>query len=439
MPSTRRQRSAALNETAVETLLVAEAIRKEVAEDDAHHIPNAKQSFVFDGVSYPTYQDMVAAKRKRNQEVLEELGFGDTGGSARLEPLGSSKKTATQRGIKKKQKTSPNETLPRRKSRRLSSEKASLVALDYYVNDWNRNNSVINVEGDDDKDKDDSDEPVTPEYHKGRLNDGSDWTIQEAVEMMDGKWVKNDSVELAQKFVQTTLADLTVGEALKTKARRSSPKSVALSSSLDSDLSTMLDDLSIDEEEWVAKVTPDRIYSVAAHPSEDKLIACAGDKWGYVGLWDVDAPPNDNDNNGVSLFRVHSRPVCGLQWATHDTMISASYDGTVRRLNVEVGKFEEIFASYDDSDTAYAEDLGFGMDEGYRFWHQHVSLDHRYAGSSNPCLFLATSVGKAFHLDLRTSHKQKVTFNEKLSEKKINTLRYVESHVHGSLHHDWCC
>lgn len=103
-------------------------------------------------------------------------------------------------------------------------------------------------------------------------------------------------------------------------------------------------------------------------------------------------------------------------------MISSSYDGTVRRLHVEKGIFEEIFASYDDSDTFYAEEIGFGLDEGSRFWHQHVSIDHRYPGS-NPCLFLATSIGSALHLDLRIREKQRITWNVQCSDKKLNTLR----------------
>merc|ERR1712156_1101989 len=40
--------------------------------------------------------------------------------------------------------------------------------------------------------------------------------------------------------------------------------------------------------ERVAKVVPERIFSVAFHPG-DKLVAAAGDKWGKVGLWDCEA------------------------------------------------------------------------------------------------------------------------------------------------------
>ena len=39
----------------------------------------------------------------------------------------------------------------------------------------------------------------------------------------------------------------------------------------------------------MAKLVPDRIYSMEVHPSPTKLLVAAGDKWGRVGLWDVDA------------------------------------------------------------------------------------------------------------------------------------------------------
>ena len=37
----------------------------------------------------------------------------------------------------------------------------------------------------------------------------------------------------------------------------------------------------------VAKVTKERIYSVAIHPSREKVLVCAGDKSGSLGMWDV--------------------------------------------------------------------------------------------------------------------------------------------------------
>lgn len=40
-------------------------------------------------------------------------------------------------------------------------------------------------------------------------------------------------------------------------------------------------------EERVRKVVKSRIFSVAVHPTVDKILVGAGGKWGAVGLWDV--------------------------------------------------------------------------------------------------------------------------------------------------------
>lgn len=37
----------------------------------------------------------------------------------------------------------------------------------------------------------------------------------------------------------------------------------------------------------VAKVVPERIFSVAIHPTENTVLLAAGDKWGKIGLWDM--------------------------------------------------------------------------------------------------------------------------------------------------------
>jgi hypothetical protein len=387
-------------------------------QEEAHN----PQVYIMDGVDYATYQDMVNAKRERNQQVLKGLGFLDSNEKLLA---AASKKAATARGIKK-QKTQDTAPFVSRKSSRLSGGKAGLVALDYNVNNWNTNNSVIKLEGGD-AEADGGDEEVAEEkFYRDRVNDGSDLTLEEAIKLNDPKWIREDSVELAKTF-QKELAQLetTSPESATPKNKKmTSPTSVITKDNWEKEVTAMIEDLSIDKEEWVAKVTPDRIYSVATHPSASKLIACAGDKQGYVGLWDVDAPPQEEDskNNGVHLFRVHSRPVCCLQWDTPQTMVSASYDSSIRRFHVETGTFEEIFAAY-DSDSYYAEDLGYGIDEGHRFWVQSVTVDHRFQGGSNPCLFVATSVGLALHLDLRLAEKQRITSRESLSEKKLNTLR----------------
>ena len=62
----------------------------------------------------------------------------------------------------------------------------------------------------------------------------------------------------------------------------------------------------------VAKVVPDRIFSLAVHPTEEKVLVAAGGKWGGLGLWDV--KDTESENHGVHLFMVSKH-----QWITsHD-------------------------------------------------------------------------------------------------------------------------
>mmetsp|Transcript_18201 Transcript_18201/g.37432 ORF Transcript_18201/g.37432 Transcript_18201/m.37432 type:complete len:644 (+) Transcript_18201:117-2048(+) len=399
-------------------------------------------TYFLDGEKFTSYQDFVTAKRKRNQNVLMKLGFGSSGDSVnkRLK-IGSTNGTANpgmQRGLKSNKKKSVATAPPvrSRRSSRISGDQAKLVALDMYANDWQcrENNTTVTKDGDG-GDNDESDEDPQQTFFKGRVNDGSSLSLKDAIELSEPKWIHDDSQEKAKRLVQ----ELTVADKSTQKKGNAfhSPISV-VSASWENEIAGKVEALSIDKEEWVCKVTPDRIYSVATHPSHSKLICCAGDKQGYIGLWDVDGisnesegpGSNDKGNNGVvSLFRVHSRPICCLEWCNNENMVTASYDGSVRRLNAETETFEEIFATFDDSDSTYLEDLGYGLDQGYRYWTQNVTTDHRYRGSSNPCLFVSTSMGDVFHVDLRVSNKQKITFHEKLSSKKINT---VSLHPNGT-------
>ena len=440
--------------------LTQEEEDEEDSEDDDDE-EKTQRVYILDGVNFNNYQDFVDAKRKRNEKVLMGLGFGPSSSTPNKRfKVTDGSTMLSQRGLKSNKKKSSAKKAPPVRSRissRISGDKTKLVALDLNVNNWNKDNTAFVVTqngggGEDDKDNNNNDTDQQKAFFNDRVNDGSNLNIKDAIEMNDPKWIHDESEINAQNlFKELTLVEekestIENSECKMTKknnnsTRTRSPTSVMVAttkdtSSWDDDqITDMVDNLSIDKEEWVAKVTPDRIFSVACHPSESKLICCAGDKKGYVGLWDVDggtssSESNNNDisvknSNGVSLFRVHSRPICCLEWLNNENMVTASYDGSVRRLNVETGIFEEIFATYDDSDTTYLEDLGYGLDLGYRYWTQNVTVDHRYKGASNPCLFVSTSVGNVFHVDLRVSEKQKITFHESVSEKKLNTVRYV--------------
>jgi hypothetical protein len=114
-----------------------------------------------------------------------------------------------------------------------------------------------------------------------------------------------------------------------------------------------LGSLSVSEED-IAKLVPERIFSMEMHPSSTKLLIAAGDTWGRVGLWDVDA----GEDAPVATFEPHTRPVAGLRVlpnAPHQ-LLSCSHDGAIRCLNLEGGaacSFVEVYRSPEDKDGDY--------------------------------------------------------------------------------------
>ncbi|KAI8503366.1 WD repeat-containing protein 76 [Branchiostoma belcheri] len=103
-------------------------------------------------------------------------------------------------------------------------------------------------------------------------------------------------------------------------------------------------------EERVAKVTPERIFSVAVHPSTTKMLVCAGDKWGRLGLWDVESQDGDD---GVYLYNPHSRPINCLQFSPvhHGKLYMCSYDGTMRCAEFEKDVFSEVYSTEEGADV----------------------------------------------------------------------------------------
>ncbi|XP_054626423.1 WD repeat-containing protein 76 isoform X2 [Dunckerocampus dactyliophorus] len=95
-------------------------------------------------------------------------------------------------------------------------------------------------------------------------------------------------------------------------------------------------------EEKVAKVVKDRIFSAAFHPSSTSLLMAAGDKWGKVGLWSLGG---DWGDDGVLLFEPHTRPVGCLAFSrAHPAqLLSLSYDGSMRCMDMEKTVFDEVY------------------------------------------------------------------------------------------------
>jgi len=100
-------------------------------------------------------------------------------------------------------------------------------------------------------------------------------------------------------------------------------------------------------EDQVAKVVPDRIFSLKLHPG-NKVVCAVGGKHGHVGLWDV-MTRDSRFNDGVHVYHPHVRPVNTLSWDSFDPsrLVSTSYDGTSRILNCEAEQWEMLYGDKD--------------------------------------------------------------------------------------------
>lgn len=377
--------------------------------------------FYFQGKEYGSYVEMVEAKRERNRQMLESSGLIDTAKLIRSEQEKSTK--PSKRGLAAiKPKSTTNNTVPPpiRKSKRL----AGVSSEQIYVENESHGKIVVNTSS--------AGHPTetieaNQKFFNGRVNDGSDLTIEQATLLCGEKW--RTPLIAAQKFVSNDLRP-TASFDLMSNISRLFTRTVSGLSRIVSpqktqspviatQLKEQVQSLHADDESYVAKVTPDRIYSVAFHPSPSVLIACAGDKQGYLGLWNVDKSSDINstdDYDGVHLFKIHTSPISCLQWnALGSALYSISYDSTVRKFDVTSQKISEAFATYDSSEK-YKGKMGFDMDDGNRAWIQYGCLDPK----NEENMFLSTSAGNVLHLDFRAGT---VNFNVHLSEKKINTVR----------------
>ena len=399
-------------------------------DSDTSSLPPSSSSssssltFVFQGKQFTTYEEMVKAKRQRNTDFLRETGLLGASSKLREDVFSMTNKAEpTQRGLHADRKRKmPTE---RQTTRRKSSRLAGVQADGMYVEDekgrgriviggTRRNRTDTLGTGDVVGVKIEEEES----FFNDRINDGSTLSLKEAVEKSASKWVKENSISLAEEIVSS----INYESKRRVKDEYSGSRSpTTITTSTNTSLLSQVESLNVEDETNVAKVVPERIYSIAFHPSPHKLIAVAGDKKGHLGLWDVDAPPSEdsdkkNSTNGVHLFRPHSSVISNLEWDNSGRkLFSSSYDGSMRLFDVEKETFTEIFATYDSS-PQYKDKLGFGLYDG---WIQYSCLDHR----NNNCIFFSTSSGDVCHIDLR--QKAKITFNTSLSEKKVNTVRYV--------------
>ncbi|TVY24693.1 DNA damage-binding protein [Lachnellula hyalina] len=104
------------------------------------------------------------------------------------------------------------------------------------------------------------------------------------------------------------------------------------------------------------KITPERVYSLGFHPSQEKPLVFAGDKMGNVGIFDASqTPPEvkdeddeeevDDSEPAITALKLHSRTITSFVFPPDGNHVySASYDSSVRKFDLQKGVAVEVFA-----------------------------------------------------------------------------------------------
>ena len=366
-----------------------------------------KIRFEFRGAEFDSYQEMVEAKRQFNHEKLQETGLFDI----KNEIIHQKRNFLRVQTIKGKKKENQ---APVRKSSRL----AGIQVEEIYIEDETRGQVKVlsNSAG---KQQSNGQYTTRDSFTKDRVCPaGESLSLEDAVEFAINdrsiKWV-DTSIEDTKALMSSLPKKSFDGEtrSVNTGQFATLPRNTTMSV-IDVDSTKVVECPSVSNEKSVAKVTIDRIYSIACHPSHDKLLVSAGDKQGYLGIWNV-------ESRQVHLLRPHGRPINHLEWNEDGTnLYSISYDSSVRVLDVERQMFNEVFATYKD-DSSLQKFPGFKMDQGHSHWIQHGCLTPRQQG-----MWVCMSSGEVLHIDFRSKPASRITQQAQLSNKKINTVSLHE-------------
>ncbi|TNN52329.1 WD repeat-containing protein 76 [Liparis tanakae] len=92
------------------------------------------------------------------------------------------------------------------------------------------------------------------------------------------------------------------------------------------------------------RVETERVSSAAFHPCASSLLMATGDTLGKVGLWKSGGGWGDG---GALLFEPHSGPVGCMAFcrAQPTQLLSLSYDGSLRCMDVEKAVFHDVYGS----------------------------------------------------------------------------------------------
>ncbi|KAF1949310.1 WD repeat-containing protein [Byssothecium circinans] len=170
------------------------------------------------------------------------------------------------------------------------------------------------------------------------------------------------------------------------------------------------------------KITPERIYSLGMHPTTEKPLVFAGDKLGNLGICDcsqkapeVDDEDVDAEGPSITTLKPHTRTIHTFQFSPHDpnALYSASYDSTVRKLDLAKGVAVQVYAPSDASEDAPLSGVEIAQNDANT-------------------LFFSTLDGRFGMYDMRTPPEKAAGLDIfQLSEKKIGgfSLHPQQPHI----------
>ena len=296
---------------------------------------------------------------KKNQERMKHLDL--SGAMARVVDQQEKKKPPTKRGLSggKKRK---EESLPPRRSSRLKGEQADGNQIVYEK----AGQIVVGVHG--------GPTSLLSQRHEQGETEAQP---QERHEKSDVPFTsQNASPEEDAKMLKCMLKNSQQGPLARVQGKKGVKECVL-------------------EEKDVAKVTKSSTTHLAFMPRGDELILAAADKRGSVGVWRVDE--HDEEYDGVLSFTPHSQYVSGLAWDSHASLITSSYDGSVRKLDVEKGCFS------------------------YAWGDEEMEYSAMSVSNTGDIVYLGNNHGEFDRIDMRDSSSRIGKVRE-IHARKVNTV-----------------
>ncbi|KAH7350284.1 WD repeat-containing protein [Pyrenochaeta sp. MPI-SDFR-AT-0127] len=136
------------------------------------------------------------------------------------------------------------------------------------------------------------------------------------------------------------------------------------------------------------KITPERIYAMGLHPTTDKPLVFAGDKLGNLGICDAsqkvaevkveDDEDADSEGPQITTLKPHTRTIHSFQFSPHDSnaLYSASYDSSVRKLDLAKGVAIEVYGPSDPNEDAPLSGVEISKDDPNMLYFS--TLDGRF-------------------------------------------------------------